>query len=72
MAEKLKDVLWSGEEIDVLSWLKEFGDSGWYLMEGCTALNESASDMATVVIGKLRDRYPEKFNETRAQNHNGQ
>lgn len=45
---------------------KELGDCMWMIAEACTALHINMSEIATLNIQKLRERYPKGFEAERS------
>lgn len=62
----LKRALFYKKPIDKLNVLEEIGDTLWYLAILIDALGSSFEEAFERNIAKLRARYPEKFDETRA------
>ncbi len=71
LAEKLYKTIFDGDDYTVDSWIKEFGDFSWYNAVGCSALNVSFEESLIMNIEKLKKRYPNLFEEKRAQTHDG-
>ena len=40
----------------------------WYVAQACIALDTDLSDIITMNISKLEDRYPDGFEVTRSEN----
>ena len=55
-----------GHELDRERLAKELGDIAWYLAEAATALDLSLEEILQANIEKLKNRYPEGFDETRS------
>ncbi len=69
LIELMQRSVFMGEQIDEGTWLKEFGDIGWYQALGVDSIGRKLSECAQVNIDKLRRRYPEKFTDQLAQDH---
>lgn len=54
-----------------MDWAKEFGDIAWYLSLGCDSIPEDLESVLILNTDKLRKRYPNLFEEKRAQTHDG-
>jgi len=58
----------SGEEIDNVNVLEEFGDLNWYQAIGIDAMGGDFDTILRTNIKKLRERYPDKFSNEDALN----
>lgn len=56
-----------GHELDKEHLAKELGDIAWYLAEAATALDIPLEDILQANINKLKQRYPNGFEEKRSQ-----
>lgn len=56
----------NGEEMDTVNLLEEFGDLNWYQAIAIDALDGDFGNMLDTNIGKLKTRYPEKYDNTKA------
>ncbi len=72
LLELLQRSVFNGEHISDETWNKEFGDCAWYQVLGVATGDQKLSQCATKNIDKLRRRYPEKFTESLAQNHDSE
>jgi hypothetical protein len=54
-------VAFSGEELDNINLLEEFGDINWYQAIGIDALGGDFGSILKTNIDKLKKRYPERF-----------
>ena len=52
-----------GQKLDAQNAIEELGDLLWYVALACDALNVSMDEVAARNIGKLRKRYPEKYQD---------
>lgn len=55
-------------EIDVVNFKEEIGDVNWYEAVGADALGFEVDDANEAVIKKLKNRFPNKFDESHAIN----
>jgi len=69
LLEHCKNAIYCGLPVSKEDWVKEYGDVGWYHALGADAAGATLSEVAQVNIDKLRRRYPEKFTEALAQEH---
>src|SRR5690625_16066 len=60
-----------GHKLDTNKLIEELGDVLWYIAETCTALNVDMSEVAERNIEKLKQRYPDGFEEERSVDRNG-
>ena len=56
-----------GHELDKEHLAKELGDIAWYLAEAATALDIPLEDILQANINKLKQRYPNGFEEKRSK-----
>jgi NTP pyrophosphatase (non-canonical NTP hydrolase) len=64
----IKKHVYHGHDLDVDAVLDEMGDVLWYLAQIATTLDVPLSDVATLNIHKLRNRYPQGFSPERSIN----
>ncbi|MBQ2878714.1 MAG: nucleotide pyrophosphohydrolase, partial [Bacteroidaceae bacterium] len=57
-----------GHELNKEKLVKELGDIAWYLAEAATALDVPLEQIFQGNIEKLKERYPEGFDEDRSVN----
>ena len=55
------------QDFDAINIQEEISDCLWYLAEACDALDVNMGDLMEANINKLRNRYPEKFEEELAK-----
>lgn len=55
--------MYQGHTFEVDHVKKEFGDLLWFIAEYCTAKGWSLDDIMRMNIDKLKERYPDGFNE---------
>lgn len=55
--------MYQGHAYEVDHVKKEFGDLLWFIAEYCTAKGWSLDDIMCMNIDKLKERYPDGFNE---------
>lgn len=63
----IKRAIVYGQVLDVSNVEEELGDILWYMALLCNALNLNMSVIAMDNIIKLQKRYPEKYNDTLAE-----
>ena len=68
LMDMLKKHIFYGRPIDWTNAKEEGGDSCWYIGLLCDVLEISFDELMTMVINKLRLRYPTKFSENDAIN----
>lgn len=68
----VKKHLAQGHDLDRNALVKELGDIAWYLAETAYALDVSLEDVLAGNIQKLRQRYPQGFEQARSVNRDGQ
>lgn len=69
MQKNLKDYIFYGKTLDLTNMKEEGGDLFWFLAILADALGEANfTNMLQLNIKKLRSRYPQKFEESSAQN----
>jgi len=66
--DALKKHIYYGKDLDVVNLKEELGDSLWYLALALRTLETDFDSVMETNIKKLKIRYPEKFNEDKA-NH---
>ena len=66
----VKKAEFQGHNLDTDKFIDELGDVLWYIAEICTALNVDMSEVAEKNIEKLKQRYPDGFEEERSINRN--
>lgn len=66
----VKKAEFQGHNLDTDKLIDELGDVLWYVAETCTALNVDMSEVAEKNIEKLKQRYPDGFEEERSINRN--
>ena len=64
----LKKYLFQGHDLDKKHLAEELGDVAWYLSVAADALGYSLQEIFKMNIEKLRDRYPDGFEEERSIN----
>lgn len=64
----LKKYLFQGHELDKEHLAEELGDVAWYLSVTADALGYSLQEIFKMNIEKLRERYPDGFEEERSIN----
>lgn len=57
-----------GKAIDYVNVREEIGDLMWYIINLCSLLGVNLEDELDINIGKLRARYPNKFDSEHAIN----
>lgn len=68
LLELLHDVLFDGTAFDEVNFIEEIGDGQWYDAIGLAAVKCTFDECQRINIGKLRQRFPEKFTEHDANN----
>jgi NTP pyrophosphatase (non-canonical NTP hydrolase) len=68
IADHIKKVVFHGHDLDVEYLVKECGDDIWYLADILRRLQIKLSHAAGVNIKKLKDRYPDGFDEQKSIN----
>jgi len=66
LLEMLLHHLKGGYPIDDVNFVEELGDVSWYVAEGSRAVNIPLSTIHTIVIEKLKKRFPDKFTNEKA------
>lgn len=66
--ELVKKYVFHKAQFDIEHAKKELGDVCWYLAQACNALGVQLGEVMQLNVDKLRKRYPEGFDEWRA-NH---
>lgn len=73
-AAELMDILktysFYGRELDLVHIIEELGDIFWYLAIICNELDTPFEEIMEKNIDKLKARYPEKFEQTKAIHRN--
>lgn len=69
LVEALQRYLKVGE-FDIVNFREEMSDSLWYVGIGVDAAEGDLQTLFEVVINKLRERFPDKFNKRDAENRN--
>lgn len=64
----LKKHLFQGHPLDKKHMAKELGDIAWYLAASAYAIDYPLEEILKMNIEKLRERYPEGFEEARSVN----
>ena len=67
-ADLVKKHLFQGHELDEKHLAKELGDVAWYLAISAHAIGYKLSDILEMNVQKLRERYPDGFDEERSRN----
>lgn len=67
-SDALKKYLFYGKELDRVNLKEELGDLMWYLAIAFDVLGTTFEEEQMRVINKLRVRYPDKFDDVRAEN----
>lgn len=67
-ADHIKKVVYHGHELDEDYLVKELGDKLWYIADAARNLLYALSTVAGKNINKLKDRYPEGFDEQKSIN----
>ncbi|RLF07502.1 MAG: hypothetical protein DRJ64_02875 [Thermoprotei archaeon] len=60
--------VFKGEELDTVNLKEEIGDTMWYQAIAMDELDTTFTAEGDRVINKLKTRYPEKFDESLAEN----
>ena len=64
----VKKWLAQGHPLDKDALIRELGDVAWYLAEAATALDVPLETVFQGNLQKLRNRYPQGFDQVRSQN----
>ena len=64
----VKKWLAQGHSLDKEALIRELGDVAWYLAEAATALDVPLETVFQGNLQKLRNRYPQGFDQERSQN----
>ena len=67
-ADYIKKGLFHGHPIDPVHIAYELGDVLWYVALMCDAFGLNMDDVADMNVTKLRNRYPQGFDEARSLN----
>ena len=70
LAAAVERWIYYGQTLDQINIQEELGDCLWYIAEACNDLGINMSDLMTSNIAKLKQRYPEKFDSTKALEEN--
>jgi NTP pyrophosphatase (non-canonical NTP hydrolase) len=70
LLDAIKKHVYYGKPLDVVNLREEIGDVMWYLALLCRATNTDLSVVASTNIDKLRARFPDKFDPSKALNRN--
>lgn len=70
LAGTLERWLHYGQGLDLVNVKEELGDLMWYVALACNALGIKLDDVMFSNIQKLRARFPEKFDQEKAKEHN--
>jgi hypothetical protein len=70
LLDMMKKHLFYGKAIDTVNLKEECGDILWYLAIIFDEMGWTFDEVGSAVIGKLRLRYPDKFNQDQALNRN--
>jgi NTP pyrophosphatase (non-canonical NTP hydrolase) len=62
--------IYYGQPLDVLNIKEEIGDLLWYVNQLCSVLHLDLGQIMEANIAKLRQRYPQKFEEVLAKEEN--
>lgn len=68
VADHVKKVLGHGHAMDRDKLVKELGDVLWYLAALSNHIGVPLNEVATANVDKLRERYPDGFNQERSRN----
>lgn len=60
--------VFQGHEFDKEHFKKELGDCLWMIAEACTSVGATLSEIASMNIQKLRERYPDGFDPEKSKN----
>ena len=60
--------VFQGHEFDKEHFKKELGDFLWMIAEACTSVGATLSEIASMNIQKLRERYPDGFDPEKSRN----
>ena len=70
LLDALKKHIYYNKELDKVNISEEIGDVLWYAALLCNCLEIDMQDVMDTNIAKLKARYPEKFDEDKAENRN--
>jgi NTP pyrophosphatase (non-canonical NTP hydrolase) len=70
LSTALEKHLFYGQDLDKDNVFEELGDCLWYIAEACESLGFELKGVMRANIQKLRERYPEKFEEVLAEEKN--
>lgn len=70
LASAIEKYAYYNQQFDVTNVQEEIGDVLWYIAELCSALNMDMGYIMESNIRKLKQRYPDKFEETLAVEEN--
>ena len=60
--------VFQGHDFDKEHFKKELGDCLWMIAEACTSVGATLSEIASMNIQKLRERYPDGFDPEKSRN----
>ena len=60
--------VFQGHDFDKEHFKKELGDCLWMIAEACTSVGATLSEIASMNIQKLRERYPDGFDPKKSRN----
>lgn len=60
--------VFQGHDFDKEHFKKELGDCLWMIAEACTSVGTTLSEIASMNIQKLRERYPDGFDPEKSKN----
>ena len=60
--------VFQGHDFDKEHFKKELGDCLWMIAEACTSVGATLSEIASMNIQKLRERYPDGFDPEKSKN----
>jgi NTP pyrophosphatase (non-canonical NTP hydrolase) len=67
-ADHIKKVVYHGHELDEEYLAKELGDKLWYIADAARNLLLALSTVAGMNVNKLKERYPDGFDEQKSIN----
>ena len=68
VADLIKKYKWHGHDLDINQLIEELGDVLWYVAMLVDALCYDLDTVAAINIEKLRQRYPNGFEQERSRN----
>ena len=66
LLDMLKKRFFYGKPVDRVNAIEEMGDLCWYMAIACDVLGVSFEEVMAINIAKLKQRYPERFDEGQA------